>query len=168
MRRASAPAREGARAQPLGLVVDDRFELCEEIGDHRELLVAVAGAQLGHRQVGGVDVAANPIGAKRRLGVVPLHNKLDRSITVWENLYLHCQLLWALIRELRDQDLPQSRNCLPVRLMNTVSRLTGSTETPVVAHGRWHDRGDGVLAAVGKHPQLSVVLGAGRRHLGQV
>lgn len=47
--------------------------------------------------------------APAREGAVPQHNTLDRSITVWENLYLHCQLLWALIRELRA--IRTSRSC---------------------------------------------------------
>ncbi len=45
----------------------------------------------GTVRVGGIDVGADPIRAKRRLGVVSQHNTLDRSITVWENLYLHCR-----------------------------------------------------------------------------
>lgn len=45
-------------------------------------------------------VACGGVSSRSR-GCLPQHNTLDRSITVWENLYLHCQLLWALIRELR-------------------------------------------------------------------
>jgi ABC-2 type transport system ATP-binding protein len=43
----------------------------------------------GTANVGGVDVAASPAGVKQRIGVVPQTNTLDRSITVWENLYFH-------------------------------------------------------------------------------
>jgi ABC-2 type transport system ATP-binding protein len=51
--------------------------------------------------VGGIDVGADPIRAKRRLGVVPQHNTLDRSITVWENLYLHCRYFGVSARSAR-------------------------------------------------------------------
>jgi ABC-2 type transport system ATP-binding protein len=39
--------------------------------------------------VGGIDVVRRPAEAKRLIGVVPQTNTLDRSITVWENLYFH-------------------------------------------------------------------------------
>jgi ABC-2 type transport system ATP-binding protein len=39
--------------------------------------------------VDGIDVAADPAEVKRRIGVVTQHNTLDRSCTVWENLYYH-------------------------------------------------------------------------------
>ena len=39
--------------------------------------------------VGGVDVVAHPTAAKQVIGVVPQTNTLDRSLTVWENLYFH-------------------------------------------------------------------------------
>jgi ABC-2 type transport system ATP-binding protein len=43
----------------------------------------------GRALVGGVDVVAHPARAKQVLGVVPQSNTLDRSITVYENLYYH-------------------------------------------------------------------------------
>jgi len=39
--------------------------------------------------VGGVDVVEAPALAKQAIGVVPQSNTLDRSLTVWENLYYH-------------------------------------------------------------------------------
>jgi ABC-2 type transport system ATP-binding protein len=39
--------------------------------------------------VGGVDVVRHPSAAKQVIGVVPQTNTLDRSLTVWENLYFH-------------------------------------------------------------------------------
>src|ERR1041384_1086987 len=39
--------------------------------------------------VGGVDVVAHPALAKQAIGVVPQQNTLDRSLTVWENLFFH-------------------------------------------------------------------------------
>jgi len=43
----------------------------------------------GRAFVGGVDVVAHPARAKKLIGVVPQTNTLDRSLTVWENLYFH-------------------------------------------------------------------------------
>ncbi len=43
----------------------------------------------GHASVNGIDVVAEPAKAKRYIGVVPQANTLDRSLTVWENLYFH-------------------------------------------------------------------------------
>ena len=39
--------------------------------------------------VGGIDVVRHPAAAKQVIGVVPQSNTLDRSLTVWENLYFH-------------------------------------------------------------------------------
>jgi len=43
----------------------------------------------GRAWVGDVDVVAHPAVAKQAIGVVPQTNTLDRSLTVWENLYFH-------------------------------------------------------------------------------
>jgi ABC-2 type transport system ATP-binding protein len=43
----------------------------------------------GTATVGGIDVVASPAEAKRLIGVVPQTNTLDRSLSVWENLYFH-------------------------------------------------------------------------------
>jgi ABC-2 type transport system ATP-binding protein len=43
----------------------------------------------GRAYVGGVDVVARPVVAKQMIGVVPQTNTLDRSLSVWENLYFH-------------------------------------------------------------------------------
>jgi ABC-2 type transport system ATP-binding protein len=37
----------------------------------------------------GIDVVRHPAMAKQLIGVVPQTNTLDRSLTVWENLYFH-------------------------------------------------------------------------------
>lgn len=39
----------------------------------------------------GIDVVADPVGTRRRIGVVTQYNTLDRSCTVQENLYYHCR-----------------------------------------------------------------------------
>ncbi len=43
----------------------------------------------GRALVGGIDVVAHPALAKRLIGVVPQTNTLDRSLSVWNNLYFH-------------------------------------------------------------------------------
>jgi ABC-2 type transport system ATP-binding protein len=43
----------------------------------------------GRAFVGGIDVWRHPARAKALIGVVPQTNTLDRSLSVWENLYHH-------------------------------------------------------------------------------
>jgi ABC-2 type transport system ATP-binding protein len=43
----------------------------------------------GSAQLAGVDVVLQPSRAKGLIGVVSQSNTLDRSLTVWENLYFH-------------------------------------------------------------------------------
>ena len=43
----------------------------------------------GRALLAGVDVVAHPSEAKAMIGVVSQSNTLDRSLTVWENLYFH-------------------------------------------------------------------------------
>ena len=43
----------------------------------------------GNARIGDVDVLAHPTAAKRLIGVVSQTNTLDRSLSVWENLYYH-------------------------------------------------------------------------------
>jgi ABC-2 type transport system ATP-binding protein len=45
----------------------------------------------GSVTIAGVDVVARPATARRSIGVVPQYNTLDRSLTVFENLYFHCR-----------------------------------------------------------------------------
>jgi ABC-2 type transport system ATP-binding protein len=43
----------------------------------------------GAARVAGVDVCTDPVGARRRLGVVPQQNNLDRALDVRQNLLFH-------------------------------------------------------------------------------
>jgi ABC-2 type transport system ATP-binding protein len=45
----------------------------------------------GTVRIAGVDVVKHPAHARRFIGVVPQFNTLDRSLTVYENLYFHCR-----------------------------------------------------------------------------
>jgi ABC-2 type transport system ATP-binding protein len=42
-------------------------------------------------RIAGIDVVQHPAHARRHIGVVPQFNTLDRSLTVYENLYFHCR-----------------------------------------------------------------------------
>src|SRR5438876_2934186 len=56
----------------------------------------------GRAFVGGIDVVAHPAVAKQAIGVVPQTNTLDRSITVWENLYFHGRYFGMSAKEARE------------------------------------------------------------------
>ena len=43
----------------------------------------------GHATVAGIDVAADPVGARARLSVVPQRSNLDRALTARQNLIFH-------------------------------------------------------------------------------
>jgi ABC-2 type transport system ATP-binding protein len=43
----------------------------------------------GHASIDGVDVVADPVGARRQLAVVPQRSNLDRSISIRDNLVFH-------------------------------------------------------------------------------
>ncbi|MFF6959829.1 MULTISPECIES: ATP-binding cassette domain-containing protein [unclassified Streptomyces] len=62
----------------------------------------------GKAYVGDIDVVAQPALAKQVIAVVTQQNTLDRSLTVWENLYYH-GLLFGISagrsRELADESL---------------------------------------------------------------
>jgi ABC-2 type transport system ATP-binding protein len=45
----------------------------------------------GTVRIAGVDVVKRPAQARRLIGVVPQFNTLDRSLTVYENIYFHCR-----------------------------------------------------------------------------
>ncbi len=45
----------------------------------------------GTVRIAGIDVVEHPAHARRHIGVVPQFNTLDRSLTVYENLYFHCR-----------------------------------------------------------------------------
>jgi ABC-2 type transport system ATP-binding protein len=45
----------------------------------------------GTVRIAGIDVVRHPAQARRHIGVVPQFNTLDRSVTVYENIYFHCR-----------------------------------------------------------------------------
>lgn len=77
----------------------------------------------GTAHVGGVDVVASPADAKRLIGVVPQTNTLDRSLTVWENLYFHGRFFGMDARSAKSE---------ATRLLEQF-RLSERAEAPVMA-----------------------------------
>src|SRR5437764_2210299 len=57
----------------------------------------------GRAFVGGIDVVAHPSSAKQNIGVVPQTNTLDRSLSVYENLYFHGRFFGMGARSARDE-----------------------------------------------------------------
>jgi ABC-2 type transport system ATP-binding protein len=45
----------------------------------------------GKVSINGIDVVAQPAQARQFIGVVPQFNTLDRSLTIYENIYFHCR-----------------------------------------------------------------------------
>jgi ABC-2 type transport system ATP-binding protein len=45
----------------------------------------------GTVRIAGIDVVRHPAHARQLIGVVPQFNTLDRSLSVYENLYFHCR-----------------------------------------------------------------------------
>jgi ABC-2 type transport system ATP-binding protein len=80
----------------------------------------------GKAYVGDVDVVAHPALAKRLIGVVAQTNTLDRSLTVWNNLYFHGRFFGMSAKESRaasDRLLEQFR--LSERAKAPVLALSG-------------------------------------------
>ena len=45
----------------------------------------------GQVRISGIDVVKQPAQSRKLIGVVPQYNTLDRSLTIYENLYFHCR-----------------------------------------------------------------------------
>ncbi len=71
------------------------FALLGPNGAGKTTTVGVATTRIrptaGEVWVDGLEVTADPAKVKRRIGVVTQYNTLDRSCSVWENLYFHCR-----------------------------------------------------------------------------
>jgi ABC-2 type transport system ATP-binding protein len=59
----------------------------------------------GTVRIAGIDVVEHPAHARRLIGVVPQFNTLDRSLTVYENLFYHCRYFGFSHREAKARSL---------------------------------------------------------------
>src|SRR3954471_15216435 len=80
----------------------------------------------GSAWIAGIDVVAHPTSTKRVIGVVSQTNTLDRSLTVWENLYHHGKYFGMPTRDARDRaDQLLERFRLADRASADVNTLSG-------------------------------------------
>ena len=59
----------------------------------------------GTVRISGIDIVEHPAHARRLIGVVPQFNTLDRSLTVFENLYYHCRYFGFGHRQAKSRSL---------------------------------------------------------------
>jgi ABC-2 type transport system ATP-binding protein len=94
---------EVARGEFFGLLGPNGAGKTTTIGILTTRVVPTGGTAL----VDGLDVARDPVAVKRRIGVVPQVNNLDRSLTGRENLLFHAEYFGIpkQVREQRANDL---------------------------------------------------------------
>src|SRR3989440_5643931 len=78
---------EVARGEFFGLLGPNGAGKTTTIGVLTTRVVPTGGAAL----IEGIDVARDPVAVKRRIGVVPQANNLDRSLTAREILLFHAE-----------------------------------------------------------------------------
>ncbi len=70
------------------------FGLLGPIGAGKTTTISIATTRTlptsGTVRIAGIDVVKHPAHARRHIGVVPQFNTLDRSLTIYENIYFHC------------------------------------------------------------------------------
>ena len=59
----------------------------------------------GTVRIAGIDVIQHPAHARQLIGVVPQFNTLDRSLSVYENLYFHCRYFGFSHRQAKSRSL---------------------------------------------------------------
>jgi ABC-2 type transport system ATP-binding protein len=106
------------------------FGLLGPNGAGKTTTVSVAVTRMrptaGRVSVTGLDVVRRPSAVRRRLGVVTQTNTLDRSLSVWENLYYHCRYFGLSRREARSRSAELlERFGLEQRGDEQVERLSG-------------------------------------------
>ena len=57
-----------------------------------KMLTTLSRPDAGRCIIDGIDVAAAPLAIKKRIGVVPQENNLDRELSAWENLQIYGML----------------------------------------------------------------------------
>jgi ABC-2 type transport system ATP-binding protein len=96
---------------------------------------------LGRILVDGVDVAADPIGARRRIAVVPQQRNLDRDLTVREVLTYHGRYfgLPAAEREARADRLLDELQIADKATAKPPSLSGGQQQRVIIARALMHD-----------------------------
>lgn len=116
----------------------------------------------GKAYVGGVDVWEHPAKAKQLIGVVPQTNTLDRSLSVWENLYFHGRFFGMTSTQARaDADEYLERFRLADRAKAPVMALSGGmAQRLMVARAVMHKPSILFLdePTAGLDPQSRIVL----------
>ena len=86
----------------------------------------------GQVTIAGVDVVSRPAAARRNISVVPQYNTLDRSLTVFENLYFHCRYFGysSAASKIRAQEL-LSQFLLQERSASFPAQLSGGMQQRV-------------------------------------
>lgn len=57
-----------------------------------KVLTTLSKPDSGRCLIDGFDISSNPLEIKKRIGVVPQENNLDRELTAWENLLIYGML----------------------------------------------------------------------------
>ena len=104
-RYAGPPAVDAVRGIDLEVGEGEIFGLLGPNGAGKTTTVGMCTTRVipssGQVRVAGVDVRADPPAARGRVGVVTQFNTLDRSCTVYENLFYHCRYFGMRRREAR-------------------------------------------------------------------
>ncbi|OGO30370.1 MAG: daunorubicin ABC transporter ATP-binding protein [Chloroflexi bacterium RBG_16_56_11] len=90
------------------------------------MLTTLVVPTAGRAAVAGIDVVSHPSMVKQLIGTVSQVNNLDRSLTVWENLYYHGRFFGMGARESReaaDKSLVEFR--LSERAKSDVATISG-------------------------------------------
>jgi len=93
-----------------------------------KMLSCLARPDKGSIKIAGLPIEEHPVEVKKRMGVVPQENNLDRDLSVEENLYIYCKLyglknVQDLIKEsLLKVDLYEKRKSKVITLSGGMKR----------------------------------------------
>jgi ABC-2 type transport system ATP-binding protein len=119
-------------------------------------------------KIAGIDVVKHPAKARQLIGVVPQYNTLDRSLTIYENLYFHCRYFGfshteakARSNELLAQFLLTERaKAYPNQLSGGLASHRPSADSPVSRRAKRRARS----AEPHRHVDRGPGLAQGRHH----
>ena len=133
--KAEAPA---LRSVSLSIAPGECLCLLGPNGAGKTTLTSIVSSRVrataGAVEVSGLDVAAQPHAARRRLSVVPQADTLDRGITVEENLVYHGRYFGMARREAREHALRALR---VLGIENLAARKTESLSGGQVQKVTW-------------------------------